>query len=293
MPPWILTIVKWVSAFAGIVGCVYVLFGFYIYLASEAVIERRYTLPSSLIQASKDVDAMARARHIMTISGCFACHGNDLKGRAMIIDPGLPVVAGNLRALPKTWTDGDFERAIRRGLTPEARTMWGMPSFSYAYMRDKDVEDMIAFIRALPQWGTPTPHPVFNWRARRAIVDGSLAPASPDSPSIVMPADEGPRYDGGRYLANIACAQCHGGDLAGSGSAPDLLAAANGSRSQFFHLMRAGQNSSGKWLPTMGPLAKQRFASMKDYEIDALYQYFVARKTIPPIPHPKTTTKGQ
>jgi mono/diheme cytochrome c family protein len=284
---------KWIVVFAAVIAGAYALFGLYIYLSSEAVIERRYTLPSSLIQASKETDAVDRAQHIMTVAGCFGCHGSDLTGRKMVIDAGLQVTASNLRALKSAWTDGDFERAIRRGLTPDARAMWGMPSFSYAYMRDEDVEDIITYIRSLPEEGAPSPHPEFTWPARKAVVNGTLQAASPDTPSLVMPADEGPRYDGGRYLANIACAQCHGGDLSGAGYAPDLLVAANYSRGQFFHLMRAGKNRADKWLPAMGPLAKQRFYYFKDYEIEALYQYFVARKTIPPIPHPPPTGKGQ
>jgi mono/diheme cytochrome c family protein len=284
------TIAKWISVLAGCTAAAYLLLHFYIYLAAEAVIERRYTLPSSLIHASEGADAIARAQHVMTIAGCFGCHGQDLKGRVLRGDPHLVETAGNLRALSKTYSDGDFERAIRRGLTPDARAMWGMPSFSYAYMRDKDVEDIIAYIRAQPQQGVPTPRPKFGWPARRAIVDGTLLPSSPDSPSIIMPADEGPRFDGGRYLANIGCAQCHGADLSGSGYAPDLNVGASYTRPQFFHLMRNGGSRRGFWLPTMGPLAKSRFYFLHDYEIDALYAYLVARKTIPPIPRPVTTT---
>ncbi|HEY4123980.1 MAG TPA: c-type cytochrome [Rhizomicrobium sp.] len=293
MPPGFVTAAKWIGLFAAAVASAYILFGIYIYLSSEAVIERRYTLPSSLIQASKETDAMIRAHHILTIAGCFGCHGGDLAGRPLVIDAGLSVPASNLRALKSSWTDGDFERAIRRDLTPDARAMWGMPSYSYAFMRDEDVEDIITYIRALPEEGKSTPRPTFNWAARVAVVNGDLQSASPDTPSFVMPADEGPRFDGGRYLANIACAQCHGGDLSGAGYAPDLSIAADYSRGQFFHLMRAGQNRTNKWLPTMGPLARARFTYLKDYEIEALYKYFVARKTIPAIPHPKAATKGQ
>jgi hypothetical protein len=121
----------------------------------------------------------------------------------------------------------------------------------------------------------------FTWKARNAIVAGKLVPKSPKADEILSPADEGPRYDGGRYLASIACAQCHGPDLAGSGPAPDLNIAAEYTRSQFFRLLYRGQSTHG-WLPVMSPLAKARFHEFHDYEINALYDYLVARKTLVP-----------
>ncbi len=278
------TAARWVSIAAGVAAATYLLSLFYIYLASEAVIERRYTLPSSLIQASTGAEALARGKHWMTISGCFGCHGDDLKGRVLRGNPYLTVHSGNLRTAALTYADGDFERAIRHGLMPDARPMWLMPSGTFAYMRERDVEDIIAYIRAQPVDRAPSaPRPQFTLKARRAILAARLVPTSPKADEIVMPPDEGPRYDGGRYLATIACAQCHGGDLTGSDTAPDLNIALRYTRPQFFRLMREGQSNHG-WLPTMSPLARARFHDLRDYEIMALYDYFVARKMLPPVP---------
>jgi len=116
---------------------------------------------------------------------------------------------------------------------------------------------------------------------RLTTVAGKLVPKSPKADEILSPADEGPRFDGGRYLASISCAQCHGGDLAGSGTAPDLDIAAKYTRSQFFQLLYRGQSPHG-WLPVMSPLAKARFRAFHDYEVNALYDYLIARKTLVP-----------
>jgi len=276
---------KWISIAAGLAAGAYLLWIGYIYLVSEAVIERHYTLPSSLIAASTDEDALARGRHLMRIAGCYGCHGESLEGRNLKLSRDLPIFSGNLRALASQYTDPDFERAIRRGLMPDARPIWLMPSETYAYMREKDVEDIIAVIRAMPPQKAPPHKLTFNWRARRAIVAGTLVPNSPEANEIVMPVDEGPRYEGGRYLATIACAQCHGGDLTGQGYAPDLDIALSYSRPQFFRLLREGRSTHG-WLPVMSPLAFQRFRDFKDYEIMALYDYLEARKTLPPYVDP-------
>jgi cytochrome c553 len=288
----ILSAAKWISIAAGLAAATYLLWVFYIYLVSEAVIERRYTLPSSLIKASQGADAVAHGKRFMNIAGCFGCHGNDLTGHKLK-SGAFTIESTNLRALGDGYTDGDFERAIRRGLTPDAHAMWVMPSSSYAYMHDKDVEDIIAYIRSLPRAGDPTAKPIFGLHARRAIVDGTLVPASPNADQIVMPPDEGPRYDGGRYLATTACSTCHGGDLSGAGDAPDLNVGAAYTREEFFDLMRRGYGRGNRYLPVMNKLAKGRFHILFDYEIAALYSYLIARRTLPPVPKPVQTGPGR
>src|ERR1043166_6367855 len=42
----------------------------YIWLASEAVIDRRYTLPRSLVRADSTPDALARGARLAVIDGC-------------------------------------------------------------------------------------------------------------------------------------------------------------------------------------------------------------------------------
>jgi cytochrome c553 len=270
-----------ISIAVGLAALAWLLWLFYVYLASEAVIERRYTLPSSLVHASKDASDITLGKHWMIVAGCFGCHGDNLKGRLLRGNLDLPIHSGDLIARNAAYTDGDFERAIRRGLTPDARPMWLMPSDTYAYMRDKDVEAIISYIRAQPPRDAH-PHKLhFNWQARKAIVAGRLAPMSPKADEILSPADLGPRFDGGRYLASISCAQCHGGDLTGSGYAPDLNITAKYTRTQFFQLLYQGRSREGKWIPVMSPLARARFRYFHDYEVNALYDYLVARKTLP------------
>ena len=272
---------RWISVAAGIAAAAWLLWVFYVYLASEAVIERRYTLPSSLVHASTDADALMQGKHWMIVAGCFGCHGDDLKGRVLKINPYLTIQSGDLVAFATANTDGDLERAIRHGLTPDAKPMWIMPSDTFAYMREKDVEDVIATIRALPRRTAPPRETHFDWNARKAIVAGKLVPKSPKADEILSPADEGPRYDGGRYLTSIACAQCHGGDLTGSATAPDLNIAAKYTRTQFFQLLYQGHSPHG-WLPVMSPLARARFRYFHDYEVNAIYDYLIARKTLVP-----------
>ncbi|HEY6579203.1 MAG TPA: hypothetical protein VIY09_07750, partial [Rhizomicrobium sp.] len=96
--------------------------------------------------------------------------------------------------------------------------------------------------------------------------------------------DMGPRYDGGRYLARVACSECHGADLAGSPPrrAPDLGVISLYSRAAFFDLLRRGQGAHGRPVPAMRRLAAKRFHALADYEIMALYDYLNARAQAPP-----------
>lgn len=274
---------RWAGLALAALVALYLLIPIYVWLASEAVIDRRYTLPRSLVRADRTADAIARGARLAVIDGCADCHGAKLDGRLMRDDPGFPIQASNLRALEQNYTDEDFDRAIRRGLRPDASSLWVMPSQAFVYVHDDDIAAILGYIRSLPPSGQTTPPPSFADAARWQIVRGEIEPAAPRA-MIQMPAiDLGPHYDGGRYIAMMACGACHATELIGSadGRAPDLNVTARYSREQFFNLMRQGINARGHWLPTMGPLAHRRFHILKDWEIDPLYAYLVARAKAP------------
>ena len=274
---------RWAGLALAALVALYLLIPIYVWLASEAVIDRRYTLPRSLVRADSTADAIARGARLAVIDGCADCHGAKLGGRLMRDDPGFPIQASNLRALEQSYTDEDFDRAIRRGLRPDASSLWAMPSQAFVYVHDDDIAAILGYIRSLPPSGQTTPPPSFSDAARWQIVRGEIEPAAPLA-MVQMPAiDLGPHYDGGRYIAMMACGACHATELTGSadGRAPDLNVTTRYSREQFFNLMRQGTNAHGLWLPTMGPLAHRRFHILKDWEIDPLYAYLVARAKAP------------
>src|ERR1051326_5518960 len=111
---------RWIGLALAALVAVYLAIPAYIWLASEAIIDRRYTLPRSLVQADSTPDALARGARLVVIDGCADCHGADLTGKLLQSDPAFPVFASNLRALTATYTDEDFDRAIRRRLPPDA-----------------------------------------------------------------------------------------------------------------------------------------------------------------------------
>jgi cytochrome c553 len=253
----------------------------YVWLASEAVIGQRYTLPRSLVHADSTPEALARGARLVRLAGCTGCHGVDLAGKRLH-EP-FAIYASNLRALTPVYADEDFDRAIRRGLRPDASSLWVMPSQAYVYVRDADIAAILGYLRVLPPRGRITPPPSFSPAERSAIVRGDLQPVA-DLALTQMPAISlGPHYDGGRYIAMLACGVCHGGELSGSpdGLAPDLNVIVRYTRPAFFNLLHKGGGAHGRRLRTMGPLAKQRFHILQDWEIDPLYAYLTARAHAP------------
>src|SRR5262249_33246460 len=144
----------------------------------------------------------------------------------------------NLRALTGSYTDEAFDLAIRRGLRTDASSLWIMPSQGYVYMHDSDVAAILGYLRALPPFDHPTPPPEFGFDARRKIVEGVVQPVAPVALTQMPAVTLGPHYDGGRYLAMIACGSCHGADLSGTGPASDLNVTTHYTREAFFQLLR-------------------------------------------------------
>jgi cytochrome c553 len=272
---------KTLVALSAILTALAVLTPLYIYLASEAIIQRRYPLASTTAHAEATPKKILRGAHLIAIAGCADCHGASLEGRLMRGNTWLPVYASNLMRSAPAMSDGELERAIRYAIKPDATSLWAMPSGSYTYMSEDDVASIISTLRSLTPNGSVLPPPQFDLAARDALLAGRLRPAllaTVDSPASL---DLGPRYDGGRYLARIACGECHGTDLKGSDTAPDLATISRYDRAAFFALLRKGYGAKHRVLPAMYRLADVRFHVLADYEVMALYDYLDARAHAP------------
>jgi cytochrome c553 len=256
----------------------------YLFVASEAVIERRYPLPAIVGPVAPSPKSVERGAHLARIAGCSDCHGTDFEGRRLRADNDLRLWSSNLRLAGSQMSGGEFERALRRGIAPDAKSLWGMPAADYMYMSEADVASLFAYLRSLGAAGRARPSPVWDRRARLAVLDGRIVPSVLATRDAASSLDLGSRHDGGRYLARIACGDCHGTDLDGSARqhAPDLDIIVLYSRSAFFDLLRRGSGARHRRVPAMMRLASVRFHAFADYEIMALYEYLDARAHAPP-----------
>ena len=276
---------KWAGMSAVALTGVALLAAGFAWLASQSVIERHYPLLSIDVPAGDKPDVVARGQHLAKITGCFGCHGAALRGRALKPLPHFRIFASHLTRSAQALDDEQFARAIRDGLRPDGTSLWIMPSETYEYMSGADIGALVAYVRSLPANGAARPSPAFNWRARVAILKGDLEPTAMRAAEAGSSLDLGPRYDGGRYIARVSCAQCHGLDLSGTpdGGTPSLTVLSRYSLHDFFALLREGKARDDRALPAMHDLAKHRFSDFKDYEVMALYDYLSARAAA--LPH--------
>jgi len=257
----------------------------YGWLLSETIVQRHYPLFSMDVYYKTDAATLARGLHVLKIAGCAGCHGADLQGALLHPYPWFAIWAPNLTRSLQTLSDEQFARATRFGVHPDGTSLWIMPSANYMYMSDSDLSDMIAYIHALPARGRVTPPPRFEAVARLAIVRGDLQPAALDMQQSESSLDLGPRYQGGRYLARISCALCHGLDLSGTpdGRVPNLTVLRYYAARDLFGLRREGRSPHPRATPVHRALARSRFSAFKDYEVMALYDYLSARAAaLPP-----------
>ena len=273
-----------ITAWAGIVAAaavgLAVLAIVYILVASQLILDRTHEKRSDPIHAGTDAASIARGAHLASIGLCRDCHGRELGGAPFNV-PGATIYARNLTALSASFSDADFDRAIRQGIRPDGKSLLVMPSNVFANLRDDEVASIIAYIRSLPPRGAASPDPRAGLLVRTMLATGKYR-TNADSPVGIGPLDLGSRYAPGRHLAGTICAACHGLDLAGMppGSfdpTPDLRIAAAYDRVDFHTLMRSGKATGGREVGLMSRTARGNFSAFTDAEIDALYDYLVAR----------------
>lgn len=274
-------VLKWSGAAAGALLALALLGACTVYLASEAMIGRAYQPRSVAFTAPHGAEAVARGAHLAVVMGCSDCHAARLTGRRFDDVPDATIWSPNLRQRAQTFSDADFEHAIRQGIRPDGTSVVLMPSFAYAGMSDRDLGDLVAYIRSLKMEGDATPEPSFGLYLRVGVLLKKLKTdrdhAKDDKPSL----DLGPRYAMGRYLAAVACAECHQTDFAPRDDqfvpTPDLGLVAAYERADFVHFLRTGKAAGGRELPLMSETARLRFAHFSDAEIGAIYDYLAER----------------
>jgi mono/diheme cytochrome c family protein len=243
--------------------------------------------------------SVERGKHIFTaVSSCVVCHRSDGGGGPFINAPAMAVLnAPNLTRGPggvgATYSDADYDRAIRRGVRPDGTRLLIMPSWDYVVMSDDDAASVIAYLRSLP------PVDRVNARVQLGPVGRTLIATHKLQFDATRIADEGPpppppppmdKVAYGKYLARIGgCMGCHGvhlsgGHLAGPPDVPPAsnltpLAIGNWTDVQFMLTLTKGKDPSGHALNEFMPWRTIR--DMSDAELEAIYAYL---RTVPPRP---------
>jgi mono/diheme cytochrome c family protein len=200
-----------------------------------------------------------------TAARCATCHARDLGGAFVLRSELVATLWGpNLtRGNPSvgvSYTNADFERAIRRGLRPNGMRLLGMPSLDYATMSDDDVSSVIAYIRAAKTVERPAPAFRLGIGGRLMLLTGRLGFDSDRIPDAVPP--QAPR-SAGAYLGRIGgCLRCHGA----GGETPAVgLDVEN-----FTAVLQNGRDGSGREISAHAPPARR----WRDADVGALYWCF-------------------
>jgi mono/diheme cytochrome c family protein len=256
---------------------------------------RDFEAPMAFTQPiPSDSASIERGRHIARTRGCFGCHGQQLEGQVFTAEwPWVRrAVAPNLAAVARQASPTELEAAIRHGIGRDGRALWSMPSYNFVHLQDRDVADLIAFLRAAPVREKALPRPSLGLRARWAMVRGAeenMVDWVADVPPLLLGEDADPALIRGEYLAMTTCNECHGMDLRGAWvegdiSPPDLALVGAYSWEEFNTLMNRGEARDGRTdLGLMTMVAPDRFAYFTERERLELYGFLrtLADRSIP------------
>lgn len=286
-----------VTAVVGIVG-----FVSFAYIKTNAQFAKRFDITVQEFSIPSDEASIARGKHLIaSVGGCAACHGDDLGGRVESEIPFLVTVRGpNITqgegSVTLGYTDRDWIRAIRHGVSRDGHGLLFMPSGPFSNMTTADVGAIIAAARTYAPVDRTMAPPVVGPIARVLMAIGTpfdvvhaekidhTKPA-PQPKTFATPAELG------QYLAQIGgCVDCHRKDLSGGripGTPESIPPAANltqagpiktYTQAQFLALFRTGKRPNGSELNSMMPW--RTVGKADDSELAALYAYL---KSLPPV----------
>ena len=292
---------KWFGlAAGGLIGVVLVLV-IVLFLIGSRKENRTYDVALASVAVHTDAESIARGKRFVEVLGaCQVCHGQDLGGQIIDECGAAPCIGYSSDLLFGTvfprnltsgrggiggvYTDEDYVRAIRHGISQDNKALVMMPSDNYNRISDEDLGNMIAYLKTLPPVDNEQEEVGLRPVGRiLAVFLGGLLPASLIDHEAARPLspEAGVTVEYGQYLSGV-CSVCHGNDLSGgevpSGdrvSAPDITqggAPGGWTEEQFLVALRSGMTPEGKLLdPRFMPW--NRFNAMTDDELGAIWLY--------------------
>jgi mono/diheme cytochrome c family protein len=219
--------------------------------------------------------------HLASFLGCKGCHGADLGGDACYEEPGkYRITCPNITVARSRYTDRDLVILLRHGRKVDGALVDFMPWDMYAHLTERDLANVIAFVRSAPVVSRKLPDSEYSWATRWAMVRGEYPLqnnlADYDSRPLEGIAERG------RYLAMVSCPECHAPDLRGyeGDIAPNLAIAKAYSPEAFARLMREGITLAGRESASglMSMVARSRFSHFTADDVTALKAYLDQRE---------------
>jgi len=262
--------VKWTAIVLGGLIALALLAGVVLYPIGMKKLNRSLPgIPVEAVSIPTDPDAVARGEHVAVVWACTKCHGDNLSGKLLAHDPFLgTILASNLTSgsggIAGSYTDTDWIRAIRHGVKPDSRVEMFMYDY-YSTMSDRDMGDLIAYLKQIPPVDSNYPATRFGPIAAIAPAIGLFTPAAEridHGAPRQADAVPGATVEYGRYLS-VLCTECHGKNLAGK--------VETWKQEDFVRAVRAGVLPSGRQISSA--MSLKTFGEMNDMELAALWLY--------------------
>jgi mono/diheme cytochrome c family protein len=193
--------------------------------------------------------------------------------------------------VPANYTDTDWVRAIRHGVSTDGKPLVVMPSTDWWHLSDEDLGQIVAYVKAQPPVDNELPDisikPVGAVFALLGQLPGVLPAEDIDHATRPPAPPRGVTAEYGGYMA-FSCEICHGPDLSGGPNASGGLNITPGgdigewTQEQFFTALRTGVRPDGEELDE-NEMPWRTIAKLTDDELTALWLYL---RSIPAVETP-------
>jgi len=291
------TALKWIGIVVGAVVGLLILNALVLYGLGQMRLNKKYEIPNQTVAIPNDAESLSEGKRIFQYRGCEACHGEQLQGLVYLDNPAMgQVITPNLTTgqggIGSQRTDEDLVRSVKHGIRPGGTPLLFMPSTEFYYLSDKDLGNVLAYIRSVPPTDNEMPASKLSFTGfvvMNITKDITFLPAEIIPHTEVPPLAPGPGVTAeyGEYLS-MSCKVCHGLTLSGGeipGFPPEWPAAPNltsgaGSRlptwgeASFIEIIRTGEKHGRTINPNYMPWKSYRH--MTDDELRAVYVYLMS-----------------
>ncbi len=286
-------ILKWVGIVLGLLIILIAGTALYLNSAAKERLAKKHDITPKAIEIPTDSASIATGQKWVSIL-CSECHGADLAGTKFLDDPDMGTIyAPNLTpaGVGKSYTDLDWDRAIRHGVGHDKRPLIIMPSKDFKFMPDDQTAQIIAYLKTVPAAGEPLPLPKTTFLCNVLLQSGAFGDAlsvetiDHNSPSHTAPA-RAVSVEYGNYLVKISgCKTCHNQQLNGGPNpdpegppGPNLTPGGNlpsWKAEGFVTTMRTGVTPFGKALDSKF-MPWKAIGKYDDDQLQAIYAYLMS-----------------
>jgi mono/diheme cytochrome c family protein len=199
-----------------------------------------------------------------------------------ILGPNLTTGRGS-RTL--AYTPADWDRTVRHGVKPDG-TPTPMPSKDFVAMSDRELSDVVTYIRSLPPVDAEVPAMTLGPLGMVLLATGQIelsATVHPDhhAAHAALPPAEAPDAEFGEHIAQV-CVGCHRGDFTGGPivggdpswpAAADLTALDDWTYQDFATALREGRKPDGTALRAPMAGMSKMAANMSETELRAMWAF--------------------